>query len=447
MQPKPALVADVRASIVRLDLPFAERRFGLLLRRRSLLTLTLVGAADALDRLDLDAAHVLQSHWFGFADRALYDPFFLRTRALHDPPLAPPEPDEPAVLDFPYVLDLARLASLMSLQPWQTAAGNGNGAESVEAFRQRVARIVSLYADGLGTLDALRRMTEAQLPVDLDAAPELRDRPFSLEERAALTSAELHVTTPGEPVDLLGPLMHWRVDNDGALPVPPTVYVQAPTPEERAAALESGPVDDAVSPLIERFDPTASALAIGVAYAGTIAPGRTLRLRPTFAPWLGAASGLRVAHADSATDADPAAPGPWAAAPGAPARAVTALLQTSELALWVAVGDDDGGTLWRHDGSDWTLALDGVAPIRRLVEDGDDLLLAGDDGVRRLQRFRGDDDAFTATGVVAFPVHDLLLARDGTRWLATGDGVFNLGDDGTVAGYTLGATTDVRCLA
>ena len=199
MVPKPALVADVRDSTVTLPGLFEERRFGILLRRRPLLTLALVGTADALDRLSLDAALVLQAHWSPFADRAVFDPFFLRGQELHEPPLPSPAPDDPAVLDFPYILDLGRLASLVSLPPWQTAAtGNGDGpGESVEAYRQRIRRIVTLYADGLGTVDALRRMTEAQLPVDLDATAEKRDRPFAIEENAPLVSAQLAVQTPG----------------------------------------------------------------------------------------------------------------------------------------------------------------------------------------------------------------------------------------------------------
>ena len=51
---------------------------------------------------------------------------------------------------------------------------DGGGAanpETVETYRQRIARIVALYTNGLGTVDAMRRMTEAQLPVDVDATP------------------------------------------------------------------------------------------------------------------------------------------------------------------------------------------------------------------------------------------------------------------------------------
>ena len=122
----------------------------------------------------------MQSHWFAYADRALYDPFFLRGLALQR--LGPAAAGDPSVRHFPYIDDLGRLASLLSLPPWQEPiVQDGGGAgipETVETYRQRISRIVALYTNGLGTIEALRRMTEAQLPVDIDAAPERRDRPF-----------------------------------------------------------------------------------------------------------------------------------------------------------------------------------------------------------------------------------------------------------------------------
>ena len=72
-----------------------------------------------------------------------------------------------------------------------------------------------------------------------------------MEENAPLTAARTAVTTPGAPVDLVGPLMHWPMTNDGVAPVPPTLYVQAPTAAERAEATNgSGPLDDVRSPLV-----------------------------------------------------------------------------------------------------------------------------------------------------------------------------------------------------
>jgi hypothetical protein len=456
MVPKPALVADVRDSTVTLPGPFEDRRFGILLRRRPLLTLALVGTADALDRLSLDAALVMQAHWSLFADRALFDPFFVRGRELHEPPLPPPAPDDPAVLDFPYILDLGRLASLVSLPPWQTAAtANGNGpGESVEAYRQRIRRIVTLYADGLGTVDALRRMTEAQLPVDLDAPPERRDRPFAIEENAPLVSVQLAVQTPGEPVDLVGPLMHWRVTNDGVAAVAPSVYVQAPTEAERVASSNgSGPVEAARSPLVERFDPQGLELAVGIAYADTIPAGKTLRLRPAYSSWLGRADGIRVAHSDSAAgEPDPTAAGPWSGAEDAPTQQVTALLRTSEQALWAAVDDDGTGSLWRHDGRTWTKAVEGPDALHCLAEDGSDLLIGSDHGLLRMSRFPEEGEPFVADPVSLVGdvvVRALLRGRDGTRWVGTATGLGRLGGDSfEPVGLQAGETqTEVRALA
>ena len=87
---------------------------------------------------------------------------------------------------------------------------NGGGSaspETVETYRQRIARIVALYTNGLGTIEALRRMTEAQLPVDIDAAPEQRDRPFDVEELAPLLTVDAGREPPG-PADRPGRPAH-----------------------------------------------------------------------------------------------------------------------------------------------------------------------------------------------------------------------------------------------
>ena len=119
---------------------------------------------------------------------------------------------------FPYIDDLGRLASLLSLPPWQEPVvqdGGGSASpETVETYRQRIARIVALYTNGLGTIEAMRRMTEAQLPVDVDAAPEQRDRPFDVEELAPLLTVNAAVRLEGQPTDFVGPLMHWPLVND-----------------------------------------------------------------------------------------------------------------------------------------------------------------------------------------------------------------------------------------
>jgi hypothetical protein len=236
-------------------------------RDTGLLVQFLRTAARLLDGVDSEANSVMQAHWFAYADRALYDPFFNRQRALGGLPQL--TPDAPELQDFPYLHDLARLAALLSLAPWQDPPSSRH---IVETFRQYVGRIVKLYTRGLGTREALRRMTEAQLPVDKDAPAGQRDRPFWIEEFPPSPDAEtLTVHDLIAPVNLVGPLMRWELNHDGLEPAPPTIYIEGLPPQ-------LGLVDAAINPSIELYQAQFPRLAI--AYAGTVAPGQTLRLRP-----------------------------------------------------------------------------------------------------------------------------------------------------------------------
>jgi hypothetical protein len=394
--------------------------FALQLKQRSLLDLHLRSVAGVLERLNREATDVMQAHWFRFADRAPYNPYFLRSRALQH--LGLPGAADPDVLRFPYIEDLGRLASLVSVTPWQEDA-----SETVETYRQRIARIVALYRNGLGTVDALRSMTEAQLPVDIDAPPERRDRPFHVEEFAALATVELPVQPPGQPHDVVGPLMHWPVWNDGIAASAVTAQVQSPSEAELAQVDADGDALFAatVAPVLELY--RGGVLRVGLAYRDTVPPGQTLHIRPAYSSWLALDAGVGVAQAVPGDDeADPTAPGPWSADAGAPGGAVSTLTTTSENALWAGVAT---GELWRRDGGGWTKALDGQPPIHCLAEDGHDLLLGTDGGLIRVFRF--PDDGFTAQpepdpgGRV---VHALLQARDGTWWAATSKGLGRIGE-------------------
>src|SRR5262249_21274415 len=107
-------IVDSVAAVANVTLPAA---FAIELRQRSLLTLKLLSLAGVLERLNREASDVMQSHWFGYADRAVYNPYFLRGRALQG--LGVPTLADKAVRHFPYIDDLGRLASLLSLPPWQ----------------------------------------------------------------------------------------------------------------------------------------------------------------------------------------------------------------------------------------------------------------------------------------------------------------------------------------
>ena len=316
---KPLAVLAVSDSVAPVGVALPSS-FALQLKQRSLLGVQLLAVAGVLERLNREAGDVMQSHWFQFADRAQNSPFFLRGLALQK--LGMPAPHDPPVRHFPYIDDLGRLASLLSLPPWQEPiVQDGGGAanpETVETYRQRIARIVALYEHGLGTVEAMRRMTEAQLPIDIDALPEQQDRPFSIEEYAALTTTTVAVSLPGQPTDYVGPLMHWPLANDGLLPSSPTVFVQSPTEDELAQVDADGdPVFAAtVAPLLELY--RGGALCVGVAYTGTVPPGRTLRIQPAHSSWLVGDAGMQVSSAGPGED--PTAPGPWKASKDAPGR-------------------------------------------------------------------------------------------------------------------------------
>ena len=437
---KPFAVLAVSDSVSPVGVALPDT-FALQLKQRSLLGLQLLAVAGVLERLNREAGDVMQSHWFAYADRALNSPFFLRSLALQG--LGMPAPGDQPVRHFPYIDDLGRLASLLALPPWQEPIVQDGGAEAtsetVETYRQRIGRIVALYRNGLGTVEAMRRMTEAQLPVAIDAIPEQQDRPFSIEEYAALTTATVAVQLPGQPAGCVGPLMHWPLLNDGFLPAAPTVYIQSPSEEELAQVDADGdPVFAAtVKPLLELY--RGGALRLGVAYTGTVPPGKSLRIQPAYSSWPVVDSGVSTASAGPGED--PTAPGPWKASPGGPGDPVAALLRTDENALWAGLAT---GELWRFDGA-WTTALTGQPAIRCLAEDGLDLLLGTETAVVRVPRF--PDGAFTASPGPGDgrAINALLRAGDGTWWVATSAGLSTLKKDDSLKDTKLKA--EVKALA
>ena len=72
-----------------------------------------------MDELRRDLTLLMQTHWFKTADKATYDPHFLRGRELAGLPrlnLQNPD-DKRAIADYPYLLDLARLGALLTIPP------------------------------------------------------------------------------------------------------------------------------------------------------------------------------------------------------------------------------------------------------------------------------------------------------------------------------------------
>jgi len=386
----------------------------------SLLARYLKSVAHVLETLNREAGEVLQAHWFEFADRALYSPYYIRDLQLRHQPF--PRPNDSALAELPFIHDLARLGSLLALPPWQEPAAE---RERVEEYRKRIARIVSLYTQGLGTTGALRRMVEAQLPADRASASG-PDRPFTLEEYAPLVTQSLAVQMPGEPLDLVGPLMRWSVTNDGVNAASLTVYVEGVQPVE-------GLVEPTRDPVIELYAAGGTLVRRGIAFRGTLDPGQVLRLRPSALSWLGTENGVQRAEAlpSETAPADPTAPGPWQpVGDGGPGGSVVALLQVSDGGLWAAANAEGAGALWRFDGQTWAEALDGLSLLRCLLEDGQSLLVGTEDGLRRVVLYPPEGEAFTAaalTGPEHADVQAILRADDGRIWLGLADGASVLG--------------------
>src|SRR5215210_7784874 len=82
-----------------------------------LLSQMLRAVAEELEELNREAGDALQAHWFAYADSALYSPFFNRSRQLAELPF--PAHGDQVLDEFPFVQDLARLASLLDLPPWR----------------------------------------------------------------------------------------------------------------------------------------------------------------------------------------------------------------------------------------------------------------------------------------------------------------------------------------
>jgi hypothetical protein len=89
---RPALAAGVDRGRAVIQMPFDEDRFGLRLRRQGLIAMLLQTAADAIQRIDREAADVMQAHWHPHADRALLSTFYHRGRELRR--LAVPRPTQ-----------------------------------------------------------------------------------------------------------------------------------------------------------------------------------------------------------------------------------------------------------------------------------------------------------------------------------------------------------------
>ena len=341
---------------------------------RGLLTQFLRAVVDALEEVSVDAGDVMNAHWLPYADRALFSRFFLadrRERGLPPPNQANAE-DAKELARYPHIRDLARLAAVLPLPPWQEllppSGGEPAQRETAEAYRQRIRRIVALYRNGLGTTDALRSIVEAQLPVDLDAAAERQDRGCldrgvrAAGRQRARRAGTRRPRRPRRAVDAL----HGGERGDRRR--------RADDPRRGPRARRGLDRRDRVA-AVELFD-----TRVGIGYRGTVAAGRKLRLRPAASSWLGLDGG--VVRSRSAPGGDPTAPGPWQLAEGGPEGTVVALLQSRDFAVWAATEHE----LHRFDGQTWKQVLADLPTVHCIAEDGDGLLIGTDSGLRRIEQ-------------------------------------------------------------
>ncbi|GAK58622.1 hypothetical protein U27_05596 [Candidatus Vecturithrix granuli] len=397
-----------------------------------LLTIFLRAVAEVFEEINQEASNVLQSHWFAYTDRAIYSPYFTRSHQLLNLPF--PAPNDPLLLGFPYIHDLARLAALLTLSPWREPP---TLRELVEAYRLRIKRIVALYRNGLGTVNALRSMVEAQLPID----SELRDRPFWLEEFAPLVKRSLNAPTRGEPANMVGPLMRWTVTNDGLSSTPPTLYIQGVEPQEGFVAVAA-----TENPLIELYQADDNYPRLGIAYLGTIDPGKTLRLRPAYRSWIGLDAGIQYSESVPTENgpADPTAPGPWQTLPGSPETTVVDIHQAHDYTLWIATNTDGAGALWRYNGQNWnSIVLNGDSQLYCLAENGEYLFIGTENGLLRMELYPENGSAFVANPISdseGQAIYAIFHGADGLWWLGTANGVTRLNPDDTLQASALQGT-------
>lgn len=404
-----------------------------------------------LDDISRDVNDVMQAHWYNYADSALYDGYLNLSRQQQElDRLNPYNPDDREEIEaFPYLHDLARLGALLGLSPWREPEPL---REKVEEYRERLGLMVKLYRNGLGTVNALRTIVEADLPPISDVPQIQRERSFAIEEFAPLVTVTRAFAARGAPFNgegesqnIVGPLMRWNFNNDGMDAAAVTTYIEG-------IAEISGQQDATKNPILELFADHNTHPRLGIAYQETIAPGDVLRLRPAYLSWLGQLDGIRTAQSAPTEKmcADPSAAGPWLSVEAAPEAAVTTMYQSRDRILWVATDNAGSGELWRHDGTSWVQVLSSMAlpVIHCLSEKEQDLLIGTTDGLLRMDLFPQEGDPFAASPIAALngqALYDMLDDKDGTLWLATDNGAAWLNQDDSVTNSDLQGTV-IRAL-
>ena len=414
----------------------------------NLLNLLLKELGGNMDEIGRLLTNIMQAHWYRTADKASFDDHFIRARRQAG--LAPldsqHQPDQQAIAAHPYLLDLVRLGALLSIPPWREPSGL---RESVEAYRQRLLRIINIYRNGLGTLEAMRQMVTAELPEDSERLLPAQQRSFSMEENSPCIGALTSIQSIGLPVETIGPLMRWQLSNSDQAAVAPIIYIQGieATQDHAATAL----------PVVERFnlsgtvDPEDSLVGLGIAYNDTIESGITLRLTPAYSAFIAGPTGIEQAAATTSQ----VSLGHWQETSGQPAGRVVASVQTADKIMWFALDNAGNQQLWRFDGSAWleVLTAETLAPIHCLYQRQQYLLIGSDAGLDAMPLFldvAADPDAYSLHSITAFstnPVYCIKASKQNPMsvYVGSANGLDLLDIDNSIS-QTLLTATSIRAI-
>jgi hypothetical protein len=390
----------------------------------SLLLDLLAQWGSELDSVSDLMTDVMQAHWHGFADKALYSPYLNRDRQQRQlEPISPASTDleERQLLnEFPYINDLARLGSLVDLPVWREPS---ELRESVENYRLRLQKTFEIYRNGLGTLDAVRAIVETNLPLNMAVPLYLRHRSFSVEEYSPYALHRQEVIARGAPTEYVGPLMRWDLQNESITPVQPTVYIQGVTPENDKFSATTNPI-------IERLS-SDGITGVGLVYSGTVAPTSVLRIAPIPITYI--ASGGDVLQSFGEPDQQVALSA-WQTMVEQVGNEIKLLCQSVDHTLWAAVDNAGTSELWRYRGNGWLRVLDGFAfdNIVMLKTFENDLYLGDSNGLHLISCLPEieDDYLLESSDLFSDSVFDMYF--DGSLfWFATSSGVFTVAQGGT----------------
>ncbi len=409
----------------------------------SLFNVLLKELGITMDELSRDLTLAMQSHWFRTADKASYDPHYLRSRELDgaSPINLRDQKEQRRIADYPYLHDLARLGALVSISPRREPSAL---RETVEQYRQRLLRIIMIYRAGLGTLKALRDMVAAELPEDPDLALPAQKRSFSLEENAPFIGPLKGVQSLGLPADEIGPLMRWKLSNTGQQNTAPIVYIEGLAVTDEFDVTER--------PMIELFSPTGELseegglAGIGLGYLGTIAPGQVLKFEPGFSGCLTGDSGILL----SAILGNQVGISGWQTIPDAPTGDAGAVLQTTDKMLWFAVNNSGDQELWRYDGTEWLqmFASKTLPLIHCLQQRRHQLLLGTAAGLSTVELYPETPGDYQLSAIAAYSGQAVFccIARRSNPlhyYIGTSDGL-NILDDANNITQTLFTGTAIR---